>query len=158
MMKKIANKTTDKSGVDFQFVNGKKLVCRLDELPEEIVKRLAVHGLAQKIGDSYAGVQGAVEIACLNANDVWESLKNGDWNVGRSGTGGVIAEAIARVTGRTVEECRDMLAALDDDAKAKLRKQKKVASAMADITAERAKKKADNATEDDMESLTALFH
>ena len=58
-MAKIANKIVGEEAVTFEFANGEQVVARLDALTPEMVKRLAIHGLSQKMGDSYARAAGA---------------------------------------------------------------------------------------------------
>ena len=55
---RVATKEIDVAGktVTFTFVNGESVVCKLADVPTEMQTRLALHGMSQKIGDSFAGV------------------------------------------------------------------------------------------------------
>lgn len=51
---------------------------RLADLSEEMVKRLALHGLSQKLGDSYADSTKVTDPQSA-ASVVWENLLEGSW-------------------------------------------------------------------------------
>ena len=54
----IVNENAEATGVRFTFDNGETFPADLHALPEAMIYRLAVHGLSQKLGDSYAGAKG----------------------------------------------------------------------------------------------------
>lgn len=113
------------AGVAFTFPDGHVETIRLSELPREMVERLAVHGLSQKGGDSYASAGN--EDNPLAAAKEWlaatlKDLRAGAWRVTTAGgfRATMLAKALARVTGRTVEEAQsvvDVNSDLDDDGK-----------------------------------------
>lgn len=90
-----------------------------DFLPE-IRKYLLVHGAVQKIGDNYAGAGGDVDAAWGAMKDMIAQLRNGQWS-DRSGAGegvvriSLLAEAIARIKGVTVDVVKQQLAASQPD-------------------------------------------
>lgn len=150
----------DLSGVDFDFVDGTSLGIALSDLPEEIVKNLALHGLSQKVGDSYAGTE-TVEDAISQANGVAARLKAGDWKAAREGGGGrpkitLIVEALHRATGKELEECRELVASMEDDAVKELKKHPQVHAHITAINAERAAERAAKAAEDAGDSTLEL--
>ncbi len=155
---KIANKVRGDSAMTFEFANANQLVCRLDELSPEMIQRLAVHGLSQKVGDSYASAA-TVEDAIERANDTWNMLVDGEWSVGRESSGGILAEALQRASGKTLEECQQILKVMPEADRKELKKHPGIAVKLADITAERAMAKADKLANKpvDMDKLTALF-
>ena len=65
--------------VTFSYVDGGMRVYDANELSEEMRNRLIVHGLAQKLGDSYAGRDGHED--CTEA--VWSNLMEGNWGAER---------------------------------------------------------------------------
>jgi len=159
---KIADKSIadDLSGVSIGFVHGETLTVALDSLSEEIVRRLALHGLSQKLGDAYSGEDDpAAALACSKA--VAERLAEGDWAKAREGgSGGRISDlsqALANVTGQPVEVCLEKLADMDKDQKSGLRKHPKIAAELARIAAERAAKKAEDAVGSEGPDLAALL-
>jgi hypothetical protein len=120
---KVCNKTlnVEKGNVSFKFENGKDLLTGLDDMPVEMVRRLALHGLTQKVGDSYSGESDPMQ-AWMKAIAVVDMLEKGEWSGGRSGNGGVLAEALARQSGKALEECQEVIKGLTDKMKAQLRK------------------------------------
>lgn len=112
-------------GVAFAFPDGHVETIRLSELPQEMVFRLAVHGLSQKGGDSYASAGG--EENPLGAAKDWlkatlDQIRKGDWRVTTPGgfRATMLAKALARVTGKSIEDAQavvDVHSELDDDGK-----------------------------------------
>ena len=153
-MARIAKKSVTTNGVLFSFVNGTELEPMLDGLDEGIIKSLAIHGLSQKIGDSYAGAE-SVEEAIAAANGVWENLKAGLWGA-KVQRGGKIVEALARATGQTFEACFEKWQGMDDKTQAAIRKHKDVKAALAGMEAARAAALAE-AAGDSGEDLGSLF-
>ena len=131
--------TTDvESGtVTLTWADGEKTQAKLGELPEHIVRRLALHGLKQKLVDAHAGVRDVADARAATVA-VLETLRAGDWSKRPdAGVGGLLVEAVARATGRTAEAVRERLAAMDDAQRRALAKHPAVAAAMAAIRAER---------------------
>ena len=65
--------------VAFSYADGGMRVYDANELSEEMRNRLIVHGLAQKLGDSYAGRDDHED--CTEA--VWSNLMVGNWGAER---------------------------------------------------------------------------
>lgn len=151
---KIAKKTVADTFVSFAFANGHVLTCDVDDLNDDITARLALHGMSQKIGDSYASSE-SVDAAIAAATEVWENLKKGIWAT--RATGGKLAAALSRATGKPIEDCIGKLATMDDKAKAGLRKHPDIKRALAEIELEAAEKAAKAATDADTGELTGLF-
>jgi len=147
-MARIATKSVGESAVAFAFADGGKLNCNVDELPREMVNRLALHGIAQKVGDSYASAESVAE-ARANAETVWGNLVAGVWAT-KTSRGGKFVEALTRVTGKAYDECLAAWSEMDDKRKAELKKHPQMKKAIADIEAENAAKAA-QAAEDSKE-------
>ncbi len=99
MAKKIVNLETATVEFDFTKDGGEKLAVALSELPAEIVQRLALHGLSQKGGDSYAAAKNQanpVAWAQEQVKGIIESLKKGVFNAGRTGEGTARVSILAR--------------------------------------------------------------
>lgn len=83
------------------FKNGTKLEGLLENFPSLIQTRLGLHGLVQRLGDSYAGVQGDTAKAYANASTVLELLMRGEWGAkregGDGGVGALWVEALAEL-------------------------------------------------------------
>ena len=67
--------SVENESVTFGF-EGNDVEFRLDQLPSEMVVRLALHGLSQKLGDSYADSTKVTDPEKA-ATDVWNNLKAG---------------------------------------------------------------------------------
>lgn len=126
----------------------------------DIQQQAIMHGLKQKLSDSYAGAESAAA-AVGRFNEVLSVLKSGMWNAGRSASGGIWVEALARAQGVDVEEARAVWVKLSDDQQKDVKAHKDVKLAKAQIDLERAQAKAaaeDNAEADeDKADLGGLF-
>jgi len=148
MAERKVSKTTreDNTGIDFEFYDGATLAAELDALPEDILTRLALHGLSQKVGDSYAGEDAA---NCQTiAEKTLEALVKGEWST-RSGGGGPkisqLAEALARATGQEVAACVATIAEMDDDTKKSIKAHPQIKALIATIKLEKATADAEKA-------------
>ena len=95
-VKKVVN--VENKSVTFGF-EGNSVEFRLDQLPGEMVTRLALHGLSQKLGDSYADSTKVTDPKKA-ATDVWNNLKEGNWGRERGSSidhDTLIAEANGRL-------------------------------------------------------------
>lgn len=122
-------------GTVIKFNDGRTVELRFEDLTERMMLELAAHGANAKVGDSYSGCGGNMDVAIAEAKETVKALLAGDWNR-RGGEGGILAEALARVTGKPMEEVIEALNKPEAD-KTKLQKNKKVKAAMAAIRAER---------------------
>ncbi len=143
---KKASKNVTDTGISIAFESGQGLELNLEDLSDEMVQRLAIHGMSQKIGDSYAGSDTADEAFEL-ASGMVDRLKAGDWAAARASGGGagrvsMLVEALAAATGQSEDECKRVINAMDDAGKKQLKKHAAVAAQLAKITAERAAEKA----------------
>lgn len=177
----IASKSLNEqeTGMVFDFADGgEALEAELSEFPQEIVTRLALHGLSQRCGDSYAGVgkefndttEAAAE-ARRRVERILDQLRQGEYGrVGGGGGGGprlnLTVKALARATGHTVEEAQQVVEAAKakdenegTDMVKRLRQHPEVKQAMEQIKAEEAQAKAEKLREEggDAPSLDSLF-
>lgn len=141
----------DYSGVVFTFAHDDSVLeVNVADLPDEIKYALLCHGIAQKIGDSYASVDAGQ--ARTAAEAVFEALKGGKWTQRTEGSSGPktsqLAEALADVTGRELDECVVKIATMSDDEKKALRAHPQVAAAMAAIKLQKAQAAAAKAAEE----------
>ena len=141
--------TKDWRVIRFSFGNGEVLDMTRSEL-EGVAPIAAAHGIAQKIGDSYAESKGDIDIAHALAVEMFRRLRDGTWNV--VGEGGVqvtmLAQALADVTGRELAECVEKVRHMSKEEKADLRKHKAIAAALRKLELERAQAKAAKAEQD----------
>ena len=156
---KIADKTIadDLTGVTITFADRSTLTVSLASLSPDIVTHLALHGLSQKLGDSYSG-EPSVEVARGKAEAVANRLTAGEWRAVAAGEGSGritdLAQALANITGRTVTEAVAAIENMDKDQKGKLRKHPEIAVEVKRLSLERAQKAASGS---DSESLASLL-
>ena len=113
------------TGVRFDFNNGETFTVTLDDIVQwNLLERFALHGVSQKLGDSYASqkdVGDAVEAFISTLNQV----KSGKWSEGGEGGGGaglsILVKALVEATGQTVEAVRATLDTLSQKEKLVLR-------------------------------------
>jgi len=151
--------------VSLTFENGNTLICALADLSPETVVQLALHGLSQKEGDSYAGNKDQAEVL---AGNVWDNLTDGNWSVRGEG-GPRVTQLVRALVMRLAAEGKEItesdaatkVAEFDDDKKKALTaaltaELAQIKSADAQRAAEAAKKKADEAPSSDLD-LSALL-
>lgn len=139
-MAKKATKKIEGTAVVITFEEtGDNLSVDLKDLKPEIVERLALHGLSQKLGDSYAGAE--ANEAFDKAAGVAKDLAEGNWTT-RVAAGGPrstqLAEALAAATGKSLEEAVAKLEDMDDEQKKALRSHPQIKAELARIKAEKA--------------------
>lgn len=127
--------------VVFTLGNGQSLTGCLDGLSAEIVERLAVHGLSQKVGDSASGY--AKDRDFLGAfgamSAVLDNLKAGLW-ASRSGGGtSDLVAAIAKIKGVSLEEAQAAIDKANEEQVATLKKHPAIKAEIAKIQEKRAK-------------------
>ena len=172
----VATKTVDLEAktVTITFADDTFISVALDDLSEEMRIRAALHGLSQRLGDSYAGAgqePDPIAYAKDAATSVLEAIKNGNWAVRAGGAGGprvtMLAEAIAAASGTDIESVVEMLSNIDsetDEGKKQLAAlrshpaiKKELARIRAERAAEKAAKEAAANAEAEMPDLTTLL-
>lgn len=132
----------DTGVVEFAFGNGKVVTIDSNALSTEIKNQLMLHGIAQKVGDSYAGVKGDFAAGISNAEEVVAQLMAGAWKGDREGDAkprlAELAEAIARIKQVPLEAATKAVEAGTDEQRKSWRSNAKVKSVIAQIRAEKA--------------------
>ena len=143
----IAKKVIDfeKLTLTIAFANGQTLSADINDFDENMWNKLTMHGLSQKLGDSYAGAE-SVDSAYATCSALLDQLKSGVW-AAKSSRGGIVAEALARATGKPLEEAIAAIAKMEKPAIAALKKHPAWMKAKAEIEMERAKALSTDATE-----------
>ena len=142
MSNRLLTKTVDvEAGTVTLTVRGQEPIrVALGELSPEMRDRAALHGLAQKLGDAIAGARGRGWTAAECADTIRalaDRIRDGAWN-DRGATGsGLVAEAIARLTGRDLADVRARLADMGEEERRRIAKRADVAAEVARIRAER---------------------
>ena len=121
----------------FAFAHGAELNVSLSSLTPEIVTQLALHGMRQKIADSYAGADTSHD-AEIAAKAVANMLMEGAWTRARSLHGGDLLTAIINLTpDQTEEEVRDAYNAANDDTRKEWAKHPAIKAEVARLKLER---------------------
>lgn len=92
----VRSATPDAVRLTFAFANGDKLDVDPSKLNDDVRKCAMFHGLAQKIGDSYAGSKTPDE-ASEEASSLWERLEAGEWIAERESAGPRISLILAAI-------------------------------------------------------------
>lgn len=146
MAEKKASKTIEGDVITIAFSTGETLVTDLGQIPQDIQHRLAMHGLSQKLGDSYAGADDEERFG--KADGVAKDLLDGNWST-RVAAGSPrttqLAEALAAATQKTIEEAITKLEEMEDDAKKQLRKHPLIVQELSKIKAKKATEDAEKA-------------
>lgn len=142
---KVARKDYDIDTGTFSitFADGASSEVNIDTLPSNIVRNLAMHGLSQKLGDSYASVKGDVAAAKAKFEAVLKQLMSGEWKQAReAGEGGTkvteLAEAIARFKNAPIEKANAVVAQASDEQVKTWKANAKIKAIIAQIRAEKA--------------------
>lgn len=117
------------------FTNDESLTIDWRSLSDDIQKTLMLHGLKQKVGDAAANTK-TIRDAQVQMQTVINNLKAGLWTTKRAGSS-ILAEAMAKVTGCTMEQAAEALSKADDDKIKATRKRSDIKLAIAQIEAER---------------------
>lgn len=155
---KFASKEYDlDSGIfEVKFGNGERLEISLDELNPDTQRRSALHGIAQKVGDSYAGAKGDYAKAVEAARGVMEQLRRNEWQAAR-GEGeakpriGELAEAIALVKAIDLVRATGAVEKATDEKRKEWRAHPKVKAAIADIRARKAREELEKSEAKELE-------
>ncbi len=133
--------------IQFTFEDQSVQTIDVNALDEATKFRALIHGVSQKIGDSYAGAKAEENPLAFSKEACAETIAQvlkGDWRAARESGPRVtdLAHAVARVTGQSLEEAVAFLGTLDEAQTKDLRKKPKIAAALAAIVAEKASAKA----------------
>lgn len=124
-------------GIEIAFTDGRSVKVEFESLSPAIMEKLAAHGLAQKLGDSYSGVKGNIDEAYAECSSVADALLQGEWNRRGEGVGTILAEAIANLTGKKLAEVIAKLSEKSKEERDEIAKDVRVKAEVARIRAER---------------------
>ena len=149
-MASVATKVLDFEGklVEFTILGQEPFQVALDDFSPETQLHLALHGISQKLGDSYSGCKGDIKVALELFKATLAQLKNGEWRAAR-GEGESkpriteLAEAIARIKGLDISAVTAHLVTSSDDEKKAMRNNDRVKAVIAVIRAEKAQARLD---------------
>lgn len=135
---------TDEGVASFTFGNGTVVELDVNQLSEEQKFNLMMHGLMQKVGDSYASAKGDFVIGIAAAQKVCDQLLNDQWTASRASAGegtpksGELAQAIASLKKLDLAAVTNAVNAATDEQRKAWRKNAAIAAEIARIRAEKA--------------------
>lgn len=141
----------DEGKAYFTFGNNTELTLGLEEVPSDLHKRLALHGIIQKVGDSYASAKGNFNVAIEAAKSVIDQLKAGEWEGGGDEARPRLAElasAIAALRNAPLEKVTAAVEAATDEQRKAWRSNAQVKAKIAQQRAEKAAKNAEGSKEE----------
>lgn len=153
---KVAKKDYDLSAETFTIVfqdeEATTVTVQLSEFSPAIQLRLALHGLAQKLGDSFASANKDVETAKELFFATLETLKSGEWSKARDSDGtrlNELIEAIARIKQVPAEKAQAAVAKATEEQLKNWKNAKQVKMVIAEMRAEKARAKVAEGDETD---------
>ena len=133
------------------FIKDEQVILRMDfrngetrtyTLAPSLLFKAAAHGISQKFGDEIAGIL-TVEDCIIAIDELHSRMEKGEWTAERkAGTGNgasLLVKALSEVTGRTLDEVKDILVTKSPAEKAALRDSPKVSAVIHRMQAEKAK-------------------
>lgn len=157
--KRFASKDYDLDTGEFEieWKDGTSTKFNVDELPDEMKRKLMFHGFSQKVGDSYASAKGDIAKARTSAEETIAQLQKGEWTGERDSESrprlGELAAAISSIKGIPLEDATAAVTAAaesGDEGAAKLktwRAHPKIKAAILKARAEKAQAEVDAQTE-----------
>ena len=133
-------------GLRWTFASGNITDVDFDDLTDVWMKA-AAHGIKQKLSDTYAGMKTSQEVERAFAAAL-DGLMQGHWNAGRSSSGGIWVEALARAASVAIDVAQAKWNAMDEDTQKDVKKNAQVKLAKAQIDLERSQEKAKGVTLD----------
>jgi len=139
------SKDEDGKGVgSFTFGNGTVVTLDTNELEEEQKYNLMMHGLWQKVGDSYASAKGDFTLGIAAAQKVCDQLLNNQWTASKGSGGesapkvGELAQAIANLKGLELAAVNAAVLKATDEQRKAWRKNSAISAEILRLRAEKA--------------------
>ena len=134
----------DATTLVWTFGNGNSHEVNVDTFSKDVQDKAKVHGFKQKLSDCYSGAGSASEAEQAFKAQL-EGLKGDAWNAGRSSTGGIWVEALAKAAGVSVEEAQAKWEEMTEEKKKELKAHAGIKLAKLEIEKDRAERKAKDA-------------
>lgn len=131
----------EEQSFSFTFADGTILQGKLTDFIPAIVTELALHGVLQKGGDSYAGVKGDVNAAKANCQEVIDNLKSGVFSAGGGGGPRLsdLAEAIGELKSVSFDVALEAVRAASDEDRRNWRAHPTIKEKIAEIALRKAR-------------------
>lgn len=139
--KRFLAKEVGEDRVEFRLANELLVEVKLADLNEEILKRCALHGISQKVGDAAASFSKERKYgdAFAAMQDVADMLADGKWTSGTGGGTSDLVEAIARIKGIDKETVRALVKRASEEKIKEWGSNKAIKTAILEIKLERAR-------------------
>jgi hypothetical protein len=128
----------DGTHLDLDFPNGEKRTFHLPAT-HSLYDMFAAHGFGKKIRDQIAATKTPEEAVAL-VDTLLTAFGEGKWNAmrnaGSSPTVGILAQALSRLYGKSLEDAQAFVSKLTKKQQFDMRKEANVAAMIAEITAE----------------------
>jgi phage-related tail protein len=140
--------------IQFTFEDNTVQLIDVNGLSEETKFRAMVHGISQKIGDSYAGAkaeENPLAFAKAACAETIAQVERNEWRAPSAGGGPRVTDlavALSRATGQTLEASVEYIGTLDENQVKELRGKAKIKAMLATVAAEKAIAKAKKLTEE----------
>ena len=124
----------------FVLGNGVEVVGCLDDYSAEMIERLALHGLSQKIGDSAASFSKDRDFhgAFSAMQQTEDNLRNGLWSSRAGGGTSDLVQVLAEMQGCELEAAQAAVDKMNEEQLAAVKKHPAVKKTIADLVAKRA--------------------
>lgn len=126
--------------VKFVLGNGVQVIGCLTDYTDEMIERLSLHGLSQKIGDAAASFSKDRDFhgAFSAMQTVEDNLRNGLWSARTGGGTSDLVQVLAEMQGCELEAAQAAVDKMNDEQLAAVKKHPAVKKAIADLVAKRA--------------------
>lgn len=141
----VCKKEISGTKITFTFSDGETRNVDVTKFQDSVRESAAVHGMSQKLGDSYANSGGDVNWAKEQFDATLATLEGGSWSAERGSTGGLWVDAVAAVRGIAREDALEVWRTLTEDQVATLKKNARVKAQYARLKAERDERAAEGA-------------
>ena len=128
------------NGLRWTFASGRAINVDFDSLID-VWNKAAAHGIKQKLSDTYAGFKTTHEVEAAFETAL-DALLLGNWNAGRSSSGGIWVEALAKAAGVEIAVAIEKWIEIGEEGQKGLKKDAAIKLAKAQIEMERAAEKA----------------
>ena len=143
--------------VKFVLGNGVQVIGCLADYTPEMIERLALHGLSQKVGDAAASFSKDRDFhgAFSAMQTVEDNLRNGLWSARAGGGTSDLVSVLAEMQGVELEAAQSAVDKMNDEQLAAVKKHPAVKEAIAKLVAKRAAEAAKAADLPDLGKMLA---
>jgi hypothetical protein len=144
-------------GMVFVLGNGVRVEFELDSCTEGMIRKLALHGASQKIGDSTSGFSKDRDFhsAFGTMQGIVDNLYNDVWSSRSGGGSADLVKALAELQGATLEEVQAVVDTMTEEQLAEVKGNKQVKAKIAEYVSARATEAAKTVKTEDLSEIWA---